>query len=211
MGQLSEPIWLARAKRILALAQSGQHFTRDQYDRERYDELVDIATAMLADLGNVPLTRLDGLFPPHVGGYATPSLDIRCAVVRDGRVLLVQEAQDGKWAMPGGFADIGLSAAENAEKEVFEESGLKVRAARLYAVTHKQKHDYPPDARDFYKFYFLCLEDTHFAPVTGPETLDVGFFDPDAPPILSNVRTNLEDIRMAVQAARMPDAPPYFD
>lgn len=207
-----EPIWLTRAKRILALAQTGQAFSRDPYDVERFDELYDIAKEMLADLGNVPIHQLDGLFAPYQAAYATPSLDIRAAVVRDGRLLLVREAQDGKWSMPGGYADIGYSAAENAIKEVFEESGLTVSAKRLYAVTHKVKRDYPSDPRDFYKVYFLCEETGSDAPKTGLETLDVGFFGPDDLPELSPPRTNREDVLMALQAARTPDSlPVVFD
>lgn len=206
-----ETIWLTRAKRIMALAQTGQAFSRDPYDVERFDELYEIAKAMLADLGNVPLAQLDGLFTPYQAAYATPSLDIRAAVVRDGRLLLVREAQDGKWSMPGGYADIGYSAAENAVKEVQEESGLTVTAERIYAVTHKVKRDYPADPRDFYKIYFMCWEASEIAPQTGLETLDVGFFAMDDLPELSPPRTSRDDVAMALEAARNPDGPIIFD
>lgn len=195
-----EDAWLTRAKRLLALAETGQHFTKNPFDRERYDEIAKLAQAMLADLGRVPLSRIEGLVSDHAGGYATPSIDIRGAVFRDGGILLVRERLDGLWAMPGGFADIGSSPAENIEREVWEEAGLQVRARHLYALRHKARHPYPPDARDFYKLFFLCNEDGIGIPQPGAETSDAAFFSPDKLPALSLARNIHADISAAFQA-----------
>ncbi|WP_298936988.1 NUDIX hydrolase [uncultured Ruegeria sp.] len=206
-----EDTWLARAKRLLALAETGQHFTKDPFDRERYDEIAQMARAMLADLGRVPLSRIDGLISEHAGGYATPSIDIRGALIRDGRILLVRERSDGKWAMPGGFADIGSSPAENIEREVWEEAGLRVRARHLYALRHKALHPYPADARDFYKLFFLCDEVGANVPQTGTETSEVAFFAPDALPELSQTRNLQQDIEAALEAQRSVPVETCFD
>lgn len=195
-----EDIWLARIKRLLALSETGQHFTKDPFDRERYDEIAEIAHAMLADLGGVPVSQIQGLFHDHQGGYATPSLDIRGAVFRDGRILLVRERSDGLWAMPGGFADIGSSPAENIEREVLEEAGLNVRAERLFAVRHKARHPYPQDPKDFYKLFFLCRQIDNADPTSGLETSDAGFFPSDDLPELSPSRIILQDILEAFKA-----------
>lgn len=195
-----EDIWLARIKRLLALAETGQHFTKDPFDRERYDEIAEMARDMMADLGGVPVAQIQGLFHKHQGGYATPSLDIRGAIIRDDRILLVRERSDGRWAMPGGFADIGSSPAENIEREVLEEAGLEVRAERLFAVRHKARHPYPLDPKDFYKLFFLCKQIGDSDPTTGPETSDVGFFPQDDLPELSPSRIIIEDILEAFKA-----------
>src|SRR5215510_5290129 len=42
------PNTLDFARRLLALSQNGLHFTASEYDRERYREIVEIATALLA-------------------------------------------------------------------------------------------------------------------------------------------------------------------
>ncbi|WP_299082723.1 NUDIX hydrolase [uncultured Ruegeria sp.] len=206
-----EDTWLARAKRLLALAETGQHFTKDPFDRERYDEIAQMARAMLADLGRVPLSRIDGLISEHAGGYATPSIDIRGALIKDGRILLVRERSDGKWAMPGGFADIGSSPAENIEREVWEEAGLRVRARHLYALRHKARHPYPADARDFYKLFFLCDEVGANVPQTGTETSEVAFFALDALPDLSLTRNLARDIEAALEAQRSVPVETCFD
>ncbi|WP_456671813.1 NUDIX hydrolase N-terminal domain-containing protein [Bradyrhizobium sp. LM2.9] len=56
-----EPQWLTYGKRLQAIASSGLHFARDQFDRERYEEIASIANEMLADLGSVPIERIEGL------------------------------------------------------------------------------------------------------------------------------------------------------
>lgn len=206
-----EDTWLTRAKRLLALAETGQHFTKDPFDRERYDEIAKLAQAMLADLGNVPLSRINDLLPTHSGGYATPSIDIRAAVIRDGSILLVRERHDGLWAMPGGFADIGSSPAENIEREVWEEAGLSVRTRHLYALRHKAKHPYPPDALDFYKLFFLCDEVDSDTPQPGPETSEAAFFAPNALPELSLSRNIHADISAAFRACAPGQTAALFD
>lgn len=206
-----EDTWLARAKRLLALAETGQHFTSDPFDRERYEEIAAMARSMLADLGRVPLERIEGLMPPHAGGYATPSIDIRGAVFRDGRILLVRERSDGRWAMPGGFADIGSSPAENIEREIWEEANLRVRANTLYALRHKARHPYPADARDFYKLFFLCEVVGDTVPRPGPETSETAFFEAGALPDLSLVRNIAADIQAAFAAHRRGTGAAAFD
>lgn len=50
------------------------------------------------------------------------------------KVLLTQRADNGRWCLPGGGMDPGESAAEACEREVWEETGLRVRAKKLLGV-----------------------------------------------------------------------------
>ncbi|RUM09096.1 NUDIX domain-containing protein [Rhizobium fabae] len=189
--------WLSRAKRLQAIASTGLHFCKDEFDRERYQEVADIAQAMLANLANVPIIRIKGLVSDFAKGYATPKVDVRGALIEDGKILLVQEKSDGLWTLPGGFADIGRSASENVIKETREEAGLTVSATHLYSIRHKAKQPYDPDARDFYKLFFLCERRGETAPQAGLETSEVGFFPPDKLPALSRGRVVESDIHAA--------------
>ncbi|MEE9923648.1 MAG: NUDIX hydrolase [Brucella anthropi] len=189
-----ENLWLSRAKRLQAIASTGLHFSKDEFDRERYEELAEIANAMLADLSNVPIARIRGLVSDFAKGYATPKVDVRGALIEDNKVLLVREKSDGRWTLPGGFADIGRSASENVVAEIHEEAGIKARATHLYSVRHKAKAAYKPDARDFYKLFFLCERSEEIAPKAGTETTEVGFFAPDDIPELSLGRVIERDI-----------------
>ncbi|HEX8526144.1 NUDIX domain-containing protein, partial [Allosphingosinicella sp.] len=130
-------------------------------------------------------------------GYATPKVDVRGALIEGDWILLVRERSDGRWTLPGGFADVGLSAAQNVEKEMLEEAGLAVSARALYGVRHKAKRDYEPDARDFYKLFFLCERSGRGDPRAGAETLDARFFPRNALPELSLARVLESDIDAA--------------
>jgi ADP-ribose pyrophosphatase YjhB (NUDIX family) len=197
---LMENQWLTLMKRLRAVASTGMHYGRDAYDRERYAEIDQIATSMLSLLGNAAPERIRSLVGPSARGYETPKVDVRGAVIRRGRILLVREATDGGWTLPGGYADVGYSPAENVEKEVWEEAGLRVVADGLYAVRHKAKHAYDADVRDFYKLFFICrpIDDSEPA-APGFETTEVGFFSPTELPPLSTGRVVAEDISAAFE------------
>lgn len=131
---------------------------------------------MLATLADVPIARIEGLVSDFARGHATPRVDVRGAIVQEGAILLVRERSDGLWTLPGGFADVGRSAAQNIEKEMLEEAGIRVAARRLFGVRHMASHSYKPDVREFYKLFFLCDRVDDSKPVSGSETIDVGFF-----------------------------------
>jgi ADP-ribose pyrophosphatase YjhB (NUDIX family) len=192
-----ESQWLTYAKRLQAIASTGLYFCKDEFDRERYQEIADMANGMLAALGNVPVERISSLVSDFAKGYMTPKVDVRGAVIEGGEILLVRERSDGRWTLPGGFADVGRSAAENVVKEIREEAGLTVSARSLYSVRHKAKQPYDPDARDFYKLFFLCDRIDAKEPCSGFETTDVGFFPLDSLPKLSRGRVVESDIDAA--------------
>jgi ADP-ribose pyrophosphatase YjhB (NUDIX family) len=192
-----EDTWLTWAKRLQSIAATGLHFSRDRYDRERYHDITCIANEMLASIGSVPIAKIEALVSDFAKGYATPRVDVRGAVFSGDKILLVREATDGLWTLPGGFADVGISPGENIVKEIWEEACIRVTAKSLYAVRHKAKHAYDADVRDFYKLFFLCdpIEEVHARP--GPETTEVGFFDLGNIPPLSTGRVIAEDITAA--------------
>lgn len=210
---LLEDGWLSWAKKIHAIAGTGQHFAASDFDRERYDELSDIATAMLASLAQSPPEAIAGLFPDHGQGYSTPKVEVRGAVFEGDseRILLVQEKADGLWCLPGGFTEIGLSPSENIVKEIQEEAGINVVVEKLFALKHKARHDYRPDLRDFYKLFLMCNAPAGSTPAAGMETSDARFFDLSALPPLSEGRTINADIRLAFDHHKNPNTPCYID
>ena len=206
-----EQIWLTWAKQLQAIASTGVHFADDPYDRERYTEVAHIAQQMLSALGSVPIEKIEGLVTDFAKGYATPRIDVRGAVIQNDQILLVQEKTDGLWSLPGGYADVGLSAAENVAKEISEEANIKVGVMSLYSVRHKAKHAYSEDARDFYKFFFLCEQTDEADPTPGLETGNVGFFTLNELSALSQGRVIPEDITAAFHASRQAAPPALFD
>jgi ADP-ribose pyrophosphatase YjhB (NUDIX family) len=211
LEEFMEPKWLTYGKRLQAIASTGLHFTRDQFDRERYEEVQAIANEMLAALANVPVERIEGLVSEHARGYVTPKVDVRGALVEGNAILLVRELSDGLWTLPGGFADVGLSPARNVEKELFEEAGLMVSATRLYGVRHKAGSGYTPDVRDFYKMFFLCCRTDRTEAKAGLETVEARFFGIHDLPPLSRGRTIESDVKAAFVYAADAARPAFFD
>ncbi len=202
--------WLATANRIRAIAQTGLAYTDGKFDRERYHELTDIAHAMLGSLLNQTPERIRDTFSLH-RGYPTPKVDVRMAAFDRDRLLLVRETDDGRWTMPGGWADEHDSPRQAVERETVEESGYVVRATRLFAVKDRGSHAYQPKhLGGVYKLFFLG-EITGGEPKTSIETSEVGFFAEGDAPSLSMGRTLPQDVAAAFAARRDPDWVTTFD
>jgi ADP-ribose pyrophosphatase YjhB (NUDIX family) len=194
-------------REIQALAQTGLHYAKDPYDIERYSRLREIAFQLMAQSGGVSLDRVRDFFVPETG-YATPKVDLRACVIHDSRVLLVRERTDGKWTLPGGWADQNESPAEGIVREVREESGYDVEVDALYAVRDRDRHEYVPRYPvSVYKLFFTAslLGGT---PRASTEVSEVEFFDPDDLPPLSEgrvlVRDVLDGVRFAAGDATRP-------
>jgi ADP-ribose pyrophosphatase YjhB (NUDIX family) len=205
-----DPQWLTWTKRLQAIAQTGLTFTRDYYDKERYQQLQEIAAEMMAaGTGIADSQRVLDLFRQE-HGYATPKVEVRGAVLRDGEILLVRERDDGGWTVPGGWADVGEPPSAMAVREVKEESGFDVEARKLVAVYDRNKHPHPPSPHHSYKLVFLCdLIGGEATP--SYETPEVGFFPRHALPGLSAARISPQQIEQIFEHAAHPEWPTVFD
>jgi len=224
-----DPDWLDRAKRLQALAQSGLAFTHDRFDRERYEAIRAIAAEMIAAsaLGDAEAPaeaarKLEAIFTAQEG-YATPKVDVRAAVFREDRILLVRERSDGRWTLPGGWADVGDSPAAAVEREVLEEAGYTVHAVKLVAVFDRNRHAHTPHLFHIWKLFFLCEMAAGSAgePVGGAppgakaascsETDAAEFFPENALPPLSLGRVTAAQIAHMFEHHRDPGRAPSFD
>src|SRR5689334_963464 len=202
--------WLAAAERLRAMAQTGLTYAEGRFDLARYRELDSMSVDMLAALLDQPPKVLTERFELEKG-YPTPKVDVRTAVFREGRVLLVKEWLDGLWTMPGGWADETDAPSEAAARECREESGYEVKIVRLIALKDRRRHAYQPRSLGgIYKVFFLG-ELTGGEATVSDETTDVGFFPLDALPPLSLARTLPEDIELAHRHALEPSLLPTFD
>jgi ADP-ribose pyrophosphatase YjhB (NUDIX family) len=210
MGAPPKTRWLEWSKRLQAIAQNGLTFAHDPFDIERYGAIRQIAAEMLAESSDLEQTVILGLLEKETG-YATPKVDVRGVVFRENKLLLVRERSDGRWTLPGGWADVCASPAENVVREVHEESGFRTRASKILAVFDRSKHPHePPFVFHVYKLFMLCTiiggEET-----LGAETNSVGFFGETEIPELSVSRVTPAQIRRMFEHHRAPDLPADFD
>jgi ADP-ribose pyrophosphatase YjhB (NUDIX family) len=200
--------WLSWAREIYSLSQSGLTYSGNPYDVERYKRLQEITAEMISCQSEMAEESVLESFSMQAG-YITPKVDVRGAVVQDGKILLIQETADGRWAMPGGWADLGNSPASVAEREVWEESGYRVKAEKVVAVIDSNRVQ-PFEFYHAYKIIFLCkLLDGESR--TSHETLAVDFFDPDHLPPLSMYRTNEDMLKEVFAHVGNPNRPAAFD
>jgi ADP-ribose pyrophosphatase YjhB (NUDIX family) len=197
------PRWLEWARELQALAQTGFHYSENDYQRERFHRLTEIAAEIIAEQSGQPYPLIVDTFSRQAG-YATPRVDVRGAVFRNGELLLVREIQDGGWTMPGGWADVGDIPSQAAEREVLEEAGFRVKARKVIGVYDANRTG-PLEIFHAFKIVFLC-DILEGEPRPSNETSEVAFFSRQTIPIvLSGERTKRHHILDAFHALDHPD------
>lgn len=207
----SSTAWLARVRALQSIAQEGLTYARNPFDTARYARLkevtADIACALDAEGTPGPLR----LAVEQADGYLTPKLDVRAAVFDDAdRVLLVRETIDGRWTLPGGWADVGEGIAAGAVREVREESGYLVEYERLFGVYDRERWGHPPMPSFTLKAVVGCRVVGGSA-TTSVETDGVEWFARDAVPELSRGRTSQRLLARTFEHHDDPTLPPDID
>jgi len=198
--------------KLTALAQDGLAYAADDYNRDRYQQIGRLAAELLATVSGRPAGEL-ALELGRDSGYATPKVDVRGVIFDDReRVLLMQEKTDGRWSLPGGWADPGDAPSVAVTREILEETGYHSSVVKLIACWDRDLQDNPPPMPvHVYKLFFLCRRDGTAQPPEALETLDVGWYGLDALPPLSLGRVNYRQVERALAHHRDPLLPAEFD
>ncbi len=201
--------WLDWAKELQAIGQIGLAYSKDKYDLERFQRIRDISAEILSLHTEIKAEVIRDLFANETG-YNTPKVEVRAVVLKDNQVLLVKEEGDGRWSLPGGWADIQYSIAENVKKECMEESGVAVHPEWILAVYDRKKHHETPFPYEVYCVFVACryVGGSHQENI---ETTDSGFFPLDQLPDLSVGRNTYDQLYQCVEAIRQNNRITYFD
>ena len=185
----------ARAIALTALSQSGLFYAVNEYDIDRYRKLGALAAELLAAVTDDPAAHWR-LELGRDAGYATPKVDVRGALVDEQeRILLMRERSDGRWSLPGGWADPLDTPSRAVEREILEETGHGARAVKLVGCWDRDTQGHLPKLPfSIYKLFFLCEATGEVRPPDALETLDVGWFALDALPELSTGRINARQL-----------------
>jgi len=204
------PKWLDWARSIQALSQTGTNYSVNEFDKERYSQLMEIAVEIIAEHS---LHEKDDLIKEFSlqNGYAAVRVDVRAAVFQDNKLLMVNEVMDGTWSMPGGWADVGDLPSEAAERETLEETGFIVKARKLIGVYDANRVLGKMELYHAYKLVFLCdLIDGKAK--TSFETSDVRFFEMNEIPSDNfGERTKIRQVEDAYFVKDNPDSLTVFD
>jgi len=201
--------WTSWIKELQNLSQCALAYCKNQYDIERFERIRAISAEMAAEISDQPLEEIKASFCAGTG-YQTPKLDTRSAVIRDGKILLVQEA-NGKWALPGGWVDYDQTIRTNAAKEVLEEAGMDVEPVRVIALFDHNSRNRTFFPSNVCSAFVLCRYISgDFRP--NLETVACGFFGPDElPEPLAEGKSNREQIRMCFEASEDENWKVIFD
>ena len=182
-------------QRMIALTYTGLTFTKDPFDRERYQDLRGLLSEMLNQASDLDADEVAELLKP-TSAYATPLMDVRAWIVEDEKICLVRGQGENDWALPGGFGEVGYSPTENILKEIEEETGFEAKVERLLAVFDTNR--FQLQSKQYAKFVFECkLLDGQFQ--ENQEIADLQFFAIDQLPNLSEKRITKEQIEILWQ------------
>lgn len=182
-------------QRMIALTDTGLTFTKDPFDRERYEDLRSLLSEMLNQVSDLDADEVAELLKP-TSAYATPLMDVRAWIVEDEKNCLVRGQGENDWALPGGFGEVGYSPTENILKEIEEETGFEAKVERLLAVFDTNR--FQLQSKQYAKFVFECkLLDGQFQ--KNQEIADLQFFAIDQLPALSEKRITKEQIEILWQ------------
>lgn len=201
---------LEEIKRIKSIAEIGLQYASSGYELERYTELQHISYSLMSKLSGASIDELKVNLPASKD-YPTAKVDIRGLLLSSSnKILLVRECADGKWSLPGGWADIGLTPTEVVVKEFKEETGLDIEVRSLLAIFDKKVHPHPPQPFYVYKMVFHC-EQCSAEIVRGFDVLDANYFSIDALPELSENRILKSQIEFLYQRIMTGDRTTFFD
>lgn len=198
---------------LAGLARTGLGFTESLYERERFEEILAVAADMRSAVG-------DGIDASHqlvewlklVGagsaGYVTPKVAVGAIVANEaGEVLLIQRSDSGHWLYPTGWADIGYSPAEVAQKEVHEETGIECEVIGLAGVLDGLRRGFT--RIPLYSLLFSCRATGGTLQAHPLECRDVGFFSLEAlPEPLAGSATVWDHVRQVIRGGPLV---PFFD
>ena len=182
-------------QRMIAITDTGLTFTKDPFDRERYEDLRGLLSEMLNQASDLASEEVAEVLKP-TSAYSTPLMDVRAWIVEDEKICLVRGQGENDWALPGGFGEVGYSPTENILKEIEEETGFEAKVERLLAVFDTNR--FQLQSKQYAKFVFECkLLDGQFQ--ENQEIADLQFFAIDQLPALSEKRITKEQIEILWQ------------
>lgn len=188
---MSEPVGERHLRRwaeaLAGIARTGLAFSDNQYERERFEEVLNVAGDIKAHADEGPLDSeghvnewLASVMPGRAG-YVTPKVAVGAAVTNDqGELLLIQRADSGIWLYPTGYCDVGYSAVEVVVKEVEEETGIEVEPVRLIGILDTLRHG--TSRTPLYSMLFFCRQTGGELNLHPLECSDAGWFTRDRLP-----------------------------
>lgn len=188
------PDKLAFLEELRAIAQLGLNYSRDPHDQQRYQRLMELALKGYVGEFGLPVTELSARFAREVG-HVTPKVGVNAVIFGlEGKLFLTRRRDDGCWELPGGWAELGESPREALRREVYEETGMRVRPRQLIDVLHRLPGDMGQPHTSYHLSFHCIVESGEFQP--SAETQECGYFE-----VAAALNWHRDHQSMALQAA----------
>jgi ADP-ribose pyrophosphatase YjhB (NUDIX family) len=194
------------ADELRGIANLGLRFAQDGHDRERYQKVLKASARMVADLEDRSSDKVLAQYKNNFS-HVSPLAGAASVLFKNGNILLIKRHDDGLWAIPGGLVEVGETAAETAQRELYEEVGIQAEIVSFLGVFDSRIWKSKTSMQLFH-FVFLVEAENQF-PRTSSEAVEVGFFsETNLPPLSSGHHLRVPFYFKQLRA----EAPvPYFD
>jgi ADP-ribose pyrophosphatase YjhB (NUDIX family) len=119
---------------IQTIARNGLRYPTSEFDKERYERLLGLATKTYSELLSAPEEFIKARFRDEIG-HITPKVGTDAAIFNESGEILLMERSDGSgWCLPCGFVEPNETPVEGVIREVREETGLEIKVNRLVGV-----------------------------------------------------------------------------
>jgi ADP-ribose pyrophosphatase YjhB (NUDIX family) len=192
---------------LRAIAGLGLHYSRNEYDQERYQRVLSIALRLFA---LVEKRAFDEVMDEHREDNwlrVSPLAGAEAVILREGKIMLIKRSDSGLWAVPGGLVEVGETLAEAAERELHEETGVEGKVTQLLGIFDSRLWHSKTKAQ-LYHVIFLA-EAVDPIPRPSNEATEIAFFDEANLPVLA-AGHNLR-VPMLFKLLRGEIPAPYFD
>ena len=121
------------AEKLRDISAFGLTFCKNKYDIENYEKIQKIAVDMTASLLNLEVDDLEPIRRSIIS-RPTPLVNTDAAIMDSHQLLMIKRADNGEWAFPGGYLDIGETPAISVIREAKEEVGIDVKPIKLIGI-----------------------------------------------------------------------------
>jgi ADP-ribose pyrophosphatase YjhB (NUDIX family) len=192
---------------LRAIATAGLYYARTEHDKERYQQVLSIALGLFAALEERPFEEVQREFVEDNWLHMSPAAGAEAVIVREEQIMLIKRSDNGLWAVPGGLVEVGETLAEAAERELWEETGIRGQVTRLLGIFDSRVW-YSKTKAHLYHAIFLA-EATDVFPKTSSEATEVAFFGENHLPELSAGHQRRVPLLFKILRGEIPA--PYFD
>jgi ADP-ribose pyrophosphatase YjhB (NUDIX family) len=119
---------------VRVIARNGLNYTKDVFDRERYQRLLEVVTQTYSEQLGMHVDPIREQFMAEIG-HITPKVGSNAAIFNEqGEILLMERSNGTGWCLPCGWIEPNESPEEAAVRETREEAGLHIRITQLVGV-----------------------------------------------------------------------------